>query len=139
MGISKTQAEFLKFLIAGVISTLVHYAAFWTLLNIAGVTPVGLANAIASILGILSAFLLNKIFVFQVKRNATPRMILSFLLVYSSVPILHFIVTFILSDTLGLHYNIGFIGALCVQIPTTFLGNKYMTFKEIKDGNTQQI
>lgn len=78
--------EFIKFLVAGVLNTLLGYCIFWILWKWAGFSPEG-ANAIGYITALFLAFILNRFFVFSgsvITATAVARFIASFGIAFAS-------------------------------------------------------
>ena len=62
--------ELLLYLIFGVLTTLVNLASFWIFTKILGEGLYLINNAIAWVVGVIFAFVTNKLFVFESKVNS---------------------------------------------------------------------
>jgi putative flippase GtrA len=116
-----------RFAINGVVATAAHYMILVTLIEVARVPSVGLANGLASVVGITVSYLGNRWFVFGSSaphRTTLPR----FIAVYAAVALLNVAVLYCWSDLLGLDYSLGFLIAISGSVVLTYIGNKLCVF-----------
>ncbi|MET3889505.1 putative flippase GtrA [Bosea sp. OAE506] len=115
------------FIVNGLLATGVHYATLMLLLEVVRVPSAGLANGMASIVGIAASYVGNRLMVFrssQPARATLPR----FLLLYASLALFHAGFLALWSDRLGLPYGWGFIVSTGLATVMSYLGNRYFVF-----------
>ena len=121
-------AELGRFVINGVVATLVHYSVLTFNLRVLDIPSAGLANFFAAWFGIAASFIGSRIFVFR--RNQSPWLpqALRFLALYASIACLHGLLLFVWTDTFHLNYTAGFAVATVLQTGLSYLGNKLLVF-----------
>lgn len=122
------RATVMRFAVVGVVATAVHYATLLALLHIVGVPSAGLANGLASVVGIATSYLGNRIHTFRSAAShavTLPR----FLVLYWGVAALHAAGLALWADLMGWSVHIGFmlVTGLCVGL--TFIGNRRFVFE----------
>lgn len=121
-------STFLRFAAVGLVATAVHYATLVSLLKGVGVPSAGIANGLASIVGISASYLGNRLFVFSSKAPhavTLPR----FLTVYASAALIHAGGLALWTDFLGFSYHVGFLLLTGLSVMVTFLANRMFVFK----------
>ena len=132
--LTKTSYTFQKFIVNGLLATVVHYVMMLFLSHYV-IAIYAIAYGVASIFGILTSFLGNKFFVFtsanqnRAQYNGTFTQLRSFLLLYGIIMLICSLLMGVLSDLMHINYNLSFIIALCVQTLLSFFGNKRYVFK----------
>jgi putative flippase GtrA len=130
----KTPYTFQKFIVNGLLSTVVHYVMM-LLISHYVISVYSIAYGIASIFGILTSFLGNKFFVFtnsnhnHCKNIGIFMQLGNFLILYGMIMLICSLLMGVLSDLLHINYNLSFIMALSLQTLLSFFGNKYYVFK----------
>jgi putative flippase GtrA len=115
------------FVVNGLLATGVHYCTLLLLLEVLRLPSAGLANGLASVVGISASYLGNRLMVFRSSRPAKttlPR----FLLLYAALALFHAGVMALWSDRLGLPYGWGFILSTGLATAISYLGNRYFVF-----------
>ena len=115
------------FVVNGLAATGVHYATLLLLLEVLRVPSAGLANGLASVVGISASYLGNRLMVFRstMPNKATlPR----FLALYAALALFHAGFLALWSDRLGLPYGWGFIMSTGLATVMSYLGNRYFVF-----------
>jgi putative flippase GtrA len=115
------------FVVNGLAATGVHYATLLFLLEVTRVPSAGLANGLASIVGITASYLGNRLVVFRSTTSAKatlPR----FLALYAALAVFHAGFLAMWSDRLGLPYGWGFILSTGIATAMSYLGNRYFVF-----------
>ena len=123
--------EFVRYLINGIIATLLHFAALSALIECAWVSSAGLANLIASTVGISASFLGSRWFVFRLAVGHFGDQALKFVLLYATFALLNGLFLWIWSDVLHRDYRIGFILATGGQLLLSYLGNKLFVYRDM--------
>jgi len=121
--------EIVRYIINGVIATLVHYGVLNFNILVMNIEPVGLANFIAALFGIMISFTGSRYFVYKLHTNSLYDQIVRFYLLYLSIAILHGFVLYIWTDLYGLNYHFGFVFASILQVLLSYAGNKFLVFK----------
>ncbi|WP_103035901.1 GtrA family protein [Castellaniella caeni] len=118
--------SFHRYLVAGVINTVVGYAVFLFALRIVGVAP-GVANVACYAVALGVAFLLNKHYVFATKSSTLTelwRFLLSFVLAF----LLNQLTLAASIDWLHIPAEISQIAAMAVYTVAFYLLNKWFVF-----------
>jgi putative flippase GtrA len=119
---------FVRFVINGLFAIAVHYAALVTLVDVAKLKWVGLANGIASVFGITASYLGNRTFVFRSQSPAT-RTLPRFLVLYGAMALLHTATLTLWTDMMRFPYTPGFLITAALTTLATFFGNRYFVFR----------
>ena len=118
-----------RYILNGIVATAVHFLLLIIGVEWVEVYPVGLANLIAYIGGVVVSFLGNRYFVFSAVYTSFVSQVIKFGLLYAVLAVFHGIVLFIWSDIYGLDYKVGFLIATFFQFLLSYIGNKVMVFK----------
>ena len=124
------QLEFFRYVVNGVIATIVHFATLTVLLEVARLPLASLANVIAACFGIAVSFVGNRYFVFAGTSGSLAVHAAKFLGLYAAIALMHGAVLLILSDWLAFDYRLGFVIATFVQFILSYSGNKILVFKK---------
>lgn len=125
----RPSAQFVRFLINGVLATAVHYLALRLGVEVLKLGSAGLANLLAAPLGIATSFLGNRYFVFQRQGGDLLQQALRFIGLYSAIALLHGSLLYVWSDLLKFNYHIGFLIAVAIQVVLGYLAGKHLVFK----------
>lgn len=125
---SEHRKHFPRFIVNGVLATLVHFGFLTLFVEINLTASAGVSNACASVFGILASYLGNRYWVFS-ERRASQNSLWKFLVVYSGMVLVHGLVLWLWTDIANLDYRLGFIVATAIHVILTYLGNFYFTFK----------
>lgn len=115
------------FIVNGLAATGVHYATLLLLLEVARIPSAGLANGLASIVGITASYLGNRLVVFR-STTSTKATLPRFLALYAALALFHAGFLAMWSDRLGLPYGWGFILSTGIATAMSYLGNRYFVF-----------
>lgn len=127
---SHPRAELTRFLISGLVATVVHYGVLTFNLEVVGFGSAGLANLYAAAAGISASFLGNRLYVFSgSKRQPWLPQALKFSGVYSTVAVMHGLVLWLWTDRFGFDYRVGFLIATALQVSISYVGNKRLVFR----------
>ncbi len=126
---SLDKAEIFRFVLNGVIATLVHFAILNFNIHILHFKLVGLANFFAAIFGITTSFLGNRFFVFRGHSDGVATQSVKFVVLYAVLAVLHGFVLFVWTDIYHLDFRIGFVIATGLQVIFSYIGNKLLVFK----------
>lgn len=119
-----------SYVVNGLVATAVHFAVLWTNINVLKMSSAGAANLVAAIAGIATSFVGNRWFVFRASKQAILAQATRYLALYASVALMHGGVLWLWSDVSGLDYRIGFIVATSMQFVVSFIGNRYLVFRQ---------
>jgi putative flippase GtrA len=122
--------EILRYVVNGLICTLIHFGVLTFNIKFLEFESTGLANLIASIVGIFASFIGSKYFVFPHRNDSLINQITKFGFLYGLIAIFHGLILFVWTDKFGFDYRFGFILATLFQVSSSFIGNKYMVFKK---------
>lgn len=120
--------QLLKYLIVGIVNTLVGYGAFFVLVRTLQVIP-EIANALSYALALMIAFTLNKIYVFgraTATWRAIAKFIISFLLSFTT----NQIVFIFFYRALGFSAEISQLPAMIAYTLIFYVLNKYFVFSD---------
>jgi putative flippase GtrA len=127
--LSRQNADIVRYIINGLIATTVHYCVLKFNLEVLNFLSAGLANLTAAVFGIASSFLGSRYFVFRKSGESIKFQAIKFSGFYGLIAILHFLVLFLWNDYLGLDFTFGFLIATALQLPISYLANKFIVFK----------
>ncbi|MFL0796839.1 MAG: GtrA family protein [Cellvibrionaceae bacterium] len=120
--------QLFRYIVNGVISTIIHYGALVLFIEFLNVLSRGGANFFASIVGIFVSFLGSRFFVFRSTEEGILFQALKFSGLYGVVAFGHGFFLYLLSDLYSVDYRIAFIAALFFQVILTFFGGKRLVF-----------
>ena len=129
------RSRIVRFAIVGVAATAVHFMVLSLLVEGFGLRPVGLANGLAAIVGIVVSYAGNHGFVFasgEAHRRAAPR----FLLTYALIAMLHGGLMAAWADWAGWNYRIGFVVITGFTALCTYVLNRTFVFAGQRGGTT---
>lgn len=121
-------SEFSRYIINGLFATGVHYVIFIFNLKYISINSAGLANFLASFVGISVSFMGNRYFVFQGHHRSILPQFFRFSALYASVAIFNGLSLFIMSDKLSMDRNLGFLLTVCVQVCITYIASRRVVF-----------
>ena len=122
------QKESVRFIINGLIATLIHFLILYMCVNLLVISYDGISNFIGAIFGTIYSFLGNKFFVFKSKNNSIFREGFRFLILYSLMALNHGIFLYIWSDLIGKDFIIGFFIITILNTFLSFFYNKRKVF-----------
>lgn len=117
---------FFRFVIVGVINTIIGYSIIMFLFHLIGLTY-SLSYFLSYMIGIIISFFLNRQFVFFSKKNKSKEFI-KFLIAFAiSYSISYLALHYIMEHQL-LHENIAFFAGMIIYSTFFYLLNRYITF-----------
>lgn len=122
-------SQFLRYLINGVLATVIHFSVLKFNLDVIGMASAGVANGVAAVFGITASFIGSRYFVFRGSGGRLLHQGILFLLIYACIAMLHALIMYVWADRLKLDYRIGFLLATGMQMAFSFVANKLMVFK----------
>jgi len=127
----KNWPEFKKFIIVGILNTLVGYGLF-AILIYANIFYL-LSLTISHVLATFHSYLWNRLFTFK-SAGKISRELPKFAVVYSFIYVLNFFLLYLAVDLLKLNVLISQLFILGFVTIVSFLGQRYWTFKGYKMG-----
>lgn len=124
MKTNKNVLQFLKFLVVGVLNTIIFLVVYYSLLNL-GVNYI-VSNISGFLVSILNAYLLNSKYVFLKNNNA--KNFLKVFMVYGTTTILSTFLLYLMVDIIKISDKIAPLINLCITTPTNFYLNKFWAF-----------
>jgi gtrA family integral membrane protein len=121
---NKNVLQFLKFLVVGVLNTIIFLVVYYSLLNL-GVNYI-VSNISGFLVSILNAYLLNSKYVFLKNNNA--KNFLKVFMVYGTTTILSTFLLYLMVDIIKISDKIAPLINLCITTPTNFYLNKFWAF-----------
>jgi putative flippase GtrA len=125
---NKPLAEITRYVINGLVATLVHYAFLNLNLLVLHMPSAGLANLAAALFGIACSFLGNRYWVFRKLDVPFSGQAMKFGGLYAAIALLHGGILFVWTDLLSQDYRIGFLIATLIQFSLSYVGNKFLVF-----------
>lgn len=122
------KVQFLKFIVVGVLSTIVNYGFFYGFLNYLGMDYL-LSSALGFLFGVFAGYLINKRWTFQVKSKNLIHVI-KYYLVYSCSLVISIAILKLVVDILGMKPEIANILVIGITTCTNFVGIKWIVFNE---------
>ena len=124
MKTNKNVLQFLKFLVVGVLNTIIFLVVYYSLLNL-GVNYI-VSNISGFLVSILNAYFLNSKYVFLKNNNA--KNFLKVFMVYGTTTILSTLLLYLMVDIIKISDKIAQLINLCITTPTNFYLNKFWAF-----------
>lgn len=121
--------EFARYVINGLVATIIHYGVFVLNLEWLGFRSAGAANFVAAIFGITASFFGSRCYVFRSRSANVWQQALGFGGLYGAIAALHGAILLLWTDWRGFDHRIGFLIATALQVSLSYLGNKYLVFK----------
>ncbi len=125
---SDTRGEVLRYLVNGVVATIVHYGVLSLLLEVLHLPSAGVANFLAATVGITVSFIGSRYFVFRNHTAGLGTQLWRFVALYALFALVHAGVLFVWTDLMHLDFRIGFIIATGLQMLMSFSANKLLVF-----------
>lgn len=122
--------QFFRYLVVGVINTLLGYCIIFACMYLAGMTPEA-SNVAGYAVGLVVSYVLNRYYTFNNKQSRRGE-ILRFLAVFFVAYVSNFAVLLILIHRIGMHEGGSQIIAGLVYVVASFLMNKYYVFKTVE-------
>lgn len=119
--------QFSKFVVIGVVSTIINYIVFLLLLNYLNMNYLA-SSTIGFFAGVFAGFSFNRNWTFQVNERNTAQL-LKYYLVYSLSLLLGLVTLRILVDSFGIPPQYANVAMICQTTLTNFGGTKWYVFK----------
>jgi putative flippase GtrA len=126
--LADTRWQFARYVANGTAATLVHYGVLVLLLDVAGFRSAGAANLVAAIVGITFSFMGSRYFVFDARHGEWRHQFRRFVVVYSTLALVHASVLLFWTDQFGYDFRIGFVLATGLQVMISFIANRFLVF-----------
>lgn len=120
--------EFVRFLVNGLVATLIHFAVLTFLIEVVHVPLAAAASLVAALFGITASFLGNRYVVFRGHAGRLQDQVARFAGLYLAIACLHALALYLWADVLGLDYRVGFVIATGLQVMLSYAGNKLLVF-----------
>jgi putative flippase GtrA len=126
---NKIGIQFYKFIVVGVVATLVNYSIFYILLEFLKINYL-ISSAFGFLFGMVIGYFLNRKWTFQIEIKTTNAEIIKYFLVYTFSLILSLIFLKITVDAFKINAKIANFFALILTTFTNFIGIKITVFKD---------
>jgi putative flippase GtrA len=126
--LSESQREFARYLVNGLVATLLHFGVLTLLIEVVRVPSAGVANLIAASVGIGVSFLGSRYFVFRNHSSGVAAQLWRFVAFYALFALIHAGVLYVWTDLFALDFRIGFLLATALQVLMSFSANKLLVF-----------
>ena len=126
------QYQTARYLVNGIIASLIHYFFLLFCLEVLKINSAGLSNFFSSVFGITSSFLGNRYYVFDNYKTSVLSQLKKFLPLYYILSIVQGGILYFFFFLLNYNYNIGFAICILFQVIIGFLGGKYFVFNTNK-------
>jgi putative flippase GtrA len=120
--------QFSRFLVVGVLNTLLGYCVIFALMYLAKLTP-EISNIGGYAVGLATSYILNRNYTFNSKQSQRGE-IVRFLSVFFIAYAANFLALLVLIHKVGLHDAISQIVAGLVYVVASYLMNKHYVFKQ---------
>lgn len=118
-----------RYIVNGLVAAAAHFLVLTLNLEVFGWSSAGLANLVASMVGISVSFLGSRYFVFSESEETLTKQISRFFLLYIVIALFHGLLMHWWVDVFALNYAIGFVVTMVVQVILSYWGNKILVFK----------
>jgi putative flippase GtrA len=128
---SLDRLEIVRYVVNGTIATIAHYFLLYLCIERYDFDSAGLANLLASLVGIFLSFMGNRYIVFK---NAGQKMFSQFLkfsLLYIGIALMHGGFIYVWTDVLSKSYHYGFAIAVTIQLVFAYCGCRRFVFREL--------
>jgi putative flippase GtrA len=122
--------QFARFLVVGVLNTLLGYCVIFALMYLAKLTP-EISNIGGYAVGLATSYFLNRNYTFNSKQRHSGEVI-RFLLVFFIAYAANFLALLVFIHKVGMHVAISQIVAGLVYVVASYLMNKHYVFKKPK-------
>jgi putative flippase GtrA len=130
MRISILRHQPVRYVINGVIATIVTYSVLSACIHVAHIPSAGISNFIAAVVGISASFIGNRNFVFPGGRESLWHQLGRFWILYAVLAVMQGVVMYVWADLAGLNYRIGFLIGTFLQMVFSYLGGKHWVFRK---------
>jgi len=128
--------QFIKFSMVGVLNTLIALAIYYLFIWIHySITMALLGQSVGWVVGVLNAFLLNRMFVFKDSKELWWKILIKLYLAYAISLGITLVLTFVLIEIAGISAIITPLLILFVTVPFNFLVSKYWSFRRNEKSN----
>lgn len=124
------QAEIIRYIINGLVATLVHFLVLTFNVEWVGIQSAGVSNFLAALFGITASYLGSRYYVFRKHDVPIFGQASLFVFLYGLIAAVHGLILLVWTDLYGNDYRIGFVIATFFQALMSYLGNKYLVFSE---------
>ena len=118
-----------RYIINGLVAAAAHFLVLTLNLKVLGWSSAGVANLVASLVGISVSFLGSRYFVFPESEETLGKQVSRFFLLYIVIALFHGLLMHWWVDVFALNYAIGFVVTMVVQVILSYWGNKILVFK----------
>jgi putative flippase GtrA len=123
--------QFIKFGMVGLLNTAISLGVYYLFIWFDSSTIMALlGQTIGWILGVINAFILNKLFVFKESEEIWWKVLVKLYIAYGMSLVITLILTFVLIEVLGISMIITPLLILIITVPFNFLVSKYWSFKK---------
>lgn len=122
-------AQPLRFVVNGLVATVVHYAVLHVCIEDVGLPSAGVSNLIAACFGISASFLGNRWYVFAATREPVWRQFARFSLLYAGLALMQGGLLALWTDFAGLDYRAGFLLGIGLQVLGSWYGGRHWVFR----------
>jgi putative flippase GtrA len=122
-------AELGRFVINGLVASVIHYAALTFNIRVLEFSSVGLANFFAAWVGIAASFIGSRVYVFRRREEPFVEQAMRFLAAYTAIACFHGLLLYVWTDRFHQDYTLGLVLAATMQAVLSYLGNKLLVFK----------
>jgi putative flippase GtrA len=123
------KTEIFRYVVNGVIATLVHFLVLSFNIEVLGFQSAGVANFVAALIAISASFLGSRYYVFQKHGDPILGQATVFVILYGCIALVNGLVLLVWTDIYGYDYRIGFVVSTCLQVAMSYTGNKYLVFR----------
>jgi putative flippase GtrA len=122
--------QLIRYVINGVVATIVHYAVLRMGLEVLRLPSAGVANLLGALFGITVSFAGSRWFVFRTVDEPLLRQATKFVALYAAIACMHAVLLFVWTDLWRLDYTIGFLLAIVIQVTGSYFGNRFLVFNQ---------
>jgi len=119
--------QFKKFIVIGVLSTVVNYSIFYVLYKFFGINYI-IASSVGFMVGVLAGYNFNKIWTFGIKEKSNIYLV-KYWVVYITSLLLGLVLLEVLVSAAGIFPEIANVIVIAFTTCTNFCGTKFWVFK----------
>ena len=118
--------QFLKFVIVGIINTVIFYSIYYIMLQ-QGVSYV-VALTVGTLVGIINSYILNKFFTFK-SRKASASETVKFFVISCVQYLLNLLIIHVCVNFMGISPELAGLIAISISVFVSYFGHKFWSFR----------
>jgi putative flippase GtrA len=132
--LARKHEEKLRFLVAGIVNTIIGYGLFAIMLFIFGTARYNIALVAAWVISVCASYTNFKLFVFKTRGTNWMTELLRSYIVYTGTLAVNLVVLNVFVKLVHLHPLVAQFASIFIVTMISYLGHKYFTFRHVVEG-----